>query len=298
MAKEGLSMFAVVGATGNVGYSTASTLRQAGVPVKAIVHDLTKAARLKDIGCEIVVAELQDSDALAQAITGADAVQVVLPLRPQASDPAADLCNSGDSLIEALDQASPKRMLVISDYGAHVAEDIGMPSIFHEFEAEFRELGGNRIILRSAEYMHNWGRGIPAALESGTLPSFQDPVEMLQPTINAPDLGQISARLLLRPDTAEVLEIIHAEGPQRYSAADIAAVLTQLSGRTVQARAVPRAHWEEAFARMPASLAELLIKANDAKNKGGLVDVEPNVGEVVHGTTELVDGLRSLMPPQ
>jgi NAD(P)H dehydrogenase (quinone) len=48
---------------------------------------------------------------------------------------------------------------------------------------------------------------------------------------------------------------------------------------------------------MPASLADLLIKANDAKNKGGLVDIEPMVGEVIYGATELIDGLRPFVPP-
>ena len=290
-------MVAVIGATGSVGYSTSAALRQAGVSVKAIVHDASKAGRLKEIGCEIVEADLQDSGSLAKAISGAESVQVILPLRPQTKDPAADLCSSGESIIEALEQVNPKHILVISDYGAHVAEDIGMPSVFHEFEADFRELGGHKVILRSAEHMHNWGRSIPTALESGALPSFQDPVDMLQPTISAQDLGQISAQLLL-PNGGNDLEIFHAEGPRRYSASDVAEALSKLSGRAVNAQAVPRAAWNKAFERLPPSLAELLIKANDAKNKGGLVDVEPNVGEVIYGTTELLDALRPLLPGQ
>jgi NAD(P)H dehydrogenase (quinone) len=49
---------------------------------------------------------------------------------------------------------------------------------------------------------------------------------------------------------------------------------------------------------MPASLADLLIKANEAKNKGGLVDIEPNGDEVIYGTTELIEALWPLLPPQ
>lgn len=48
---------------------------------------------------------------------------------------------------------------------------------------------------------------------------------------------------------------------------------------------------------MCASLAELLIKANDAQN-GGLVDVEPNSSDIRYGTTELIDALRALVPTQ
>jgi NAD(P)H dehydrogenase (quinone) len=291
-------MFAVIGATGKVGYSTSSTLRHAGVPVRAILHDPAKSALLNDIGCEIVVVDLQDSASLAKAISDAEAVQVILPLRPQTKDPAADLRISGESIIHALKQVHPKRTLIISDYGAHVAEDIGMPSVFHEFEAQFRGVGGHKLILRSAEHMHNWGRIIPAALASGIMPSFQDPIDTTHPTISAQDLGLISATLLLRHESKNNVEIIHAEGPRRYSASDVAAALSQLSGRIVHAQAVPRSQWAKALEQIPTSLADLLIKANDAKNKGGLVDVEPESGQVIYGTTELLEALRSLLPPQ
>jgi len=288
-------MFAIIGAAGNVGYATSSALRQAGVPVRAILRDAAKAARLREIGCEIAMADLQDPGSLSQAIGNADAVQIIVPVSPQAKHPAEDLRRSIESIAAALAQARPKRVLAISDYGAHVADDIGMPSIFHDFEARLRRLGGHKQILRSAEHMHNWGRAIPAALASGTLRSFQDPIDMQQPTISAQDLGLISAKLLLRPDSGHDVDVIHAEGPRRYSASDVATAVSQLSGRRVHAQAVPRSQWKEAFGRMPASLAELLMKANEAKNKGGLVDVEPKVGEVIYGSTELIDALRPLL---
>jgi len=291
-------MFAIVGAAGNVGYSASSALRQAGAPVRAILRDGAKADRLREIGCEIAMADLRDAGALAKAIGDADAVQVVVPVSPRANDPAEDLRRSIESIVEALAQARPRRVLAISDYGAHIADDIGMPTIFRGFEARLAELAGHRLVLRSAEHMHNWARVIPVALASGSLPTFQDPVDMAQATISAQDLGLIAADLLLRPGSGQGLEIIHAEGPRRYSASDVAAALSQLSGRTVHAQAVPRAHWNEAFARvMPASLADLLIKANDAKNKGGLVDVAPDAGEVRRGATALTDALRALLPP-
>ncbi len=135
-------MFAIIGATGNVGYATSSALRQAGMPVKAILRDSAKGARLSEMGCEIVTADLQDTASLAKAIGDADAVQVIIPVRPQTKDPAADLRLSGESIIHALKQVRPKRVLLISDYGAHVSRDIGMPGIFREFEAQFRAVRG------------------------------------------------------------------------------------------------------------------------------------------------------------
>ncbi|PVI02969.1 hypothetical protein DM02DRAFT_726772 [Periconia macrospinosa] len=82
-------MFAIVGAAGKVGYATSSALRKADMPVRAILRDAEKAPRLEEIGCEVVLADLLDSKALARAISGADIVQVILPPSPLADDPAS-----------------------------------------------------------------------------------------------------------------------------------------------------------------------------------------------------------------
>ncbi|MBX5174464.1 MULTISPECIES: NAD(P)H-binding protein [unclassified Rhizobium] len=292
-------MFAIVGAAGRVGYSTSLALRKAGQPVRAILRDATKAARLREIGCEIALADLQDAGSLAQVIDDVDAVQLIVPVSPTAPDPAGDMRRSIQGIAKALDQARPKRVLAISDYGAHVADDIGMPSVFRELETRLTQIDSHLLVLRSAEHVHNWSRVIPRAVASGDLMTFQDPVDMTQPTISAQDLGVIAADLLLRPDSGNNLEVIHAEGPRRYSASDVATAVSQLSGRLIHARAVPRSQWKEVFERtVPATLADLLIKANDAKNMGGLIDIEPNAGEVRRGTTELIDALRPLSSPE
>ncbi|MBN3722596.1 NmrA family NAD(P)-binding protein [Burkholderia sp. Ac-20379] len=290
-------MYAIVGAAGKVGYAAASALRQSGVPVRAVLRNASKAARLAEIGCEVAFADIQDSEALANAIAGANAVQVVVPLTPQAEDPAADLRRSIASLSAALQHARPPRTLAISDYGAYVDADIGMPSLFREFERQLARIGGDTLIVRSAEHMQNWARTVPAAIESGRLPTLLAPLDKVVPTISAPDLGTIAAALLLRPEWQRGLAVCHAEGPRRYSANDVAAALSELSGRTIDAHAVPRGHWDEIMHRsLPASLAVLLIKATDAVNRGGLVDIEGHDGEVCRGATALIDALRPLVP--
>ncbi|RFU81408.1 nadp-binding domain [Trichoderma arundinaceum] len=241
-----------------------------------IVSYVTSLA-LHKVGCEIAVADLQDSKALAKEIGDADTVQIVLPPSPRAKDTAAEMRKAIESLASALEEAHPRRVLAISDYGAHITHGIGM--------------------LTMCQHMQGWGRVIPAAIDSGTLLSFHDPVDMLFPTISAPDLGLIAANLLLQPTTEKDIEIVHAEGPRQYSPSDVAVALSELLGRTITAEAVPRSQWKDAFEHvMSVSLAELLIKANDAQNKGGLVDVKPNSAEIHYGTTEFIDALRPLVP--
>lgn len=290
-------MFAIVGAAGKVGYATSVALRKVGAPVRAILRDPCKAERLSDIGCEIALADMRDTGAFIRAIDGADAVQIILPSSPRTT--VAGMRAVIESLAFALEQAKPTRVLAISDYGAHVDDDIGMPSMCRRFEERLDQLDAHRLFLRSAEHMQNWGRAIPSAVMSGHLRSFHDPLDRPFPTISAPDLGDISADLLLRPFEGKNRDVVHAEGPRRYSANDVAAALGELSGQAINAQGVPRSRWSGIFERdMTPCVAELVMKAGDARNAGGLVDVEPDVGEVRYGTTELVDALRPLVSLQ
>ncbi|QWT21243.1 NAD(P)H-binding protein [Bacillus sp. NP157] len=289
-------MIAIIGATGQVGLATARALRHAGAPVRAIVRNPAKAAPLVELGCEIATADIDDAAGLADAIDGADAVQVIAPLTPSAADPAAALRETIFQLAKALAWARPGRILAISDYGAHVPHDIGMPTLFHDMETRLRSLDGERLVLRSAEHMHNWLRAARDAIDTGILHTFQDPVDTAHPTIAASDLGAIAADLLLRPRGEDGQHVIHAEGPRRYSASDVASALRELTGREITAQAIPRRQWNAVLEQaMPASLAGLLIRANDAKNEGGLVDVEPGAGRIYQGPTTLKEVLRSAL---
>jgi uncharacterized protein YbjT (DUF2867 family) len=286
-------MIAIFGAAGKVGYSTARALRAAGVPVRAILRDAAKADRLTAIGCDIALADLQDASALARAISGADSVQLILPADPRAEDIKADMHRTTESIAAALEEARPALTLAISDFGAHLGEGFAMPSMFHLFEQRLRQLDMRRIILRSAEHMEGWGRLAPAAVATGILPSFHDPVEKQIPNVSAQDVGRIAADLLLRPDIETREQIVHVEGPRRYSAIDVAAALSELLGRRITAEALPRSQWRESLGRVvSASAADLLTELYEVHSRGGLIDVEPGAGDIRKGSTELIDAIK------
>jgi NAD(P)H dehydrogenase (quinone) len=290
---------AIIGAAGKVGFATAIALRSTGRAVRAILRDAVKAPRLTEIGCEIAVADLHDSDALATAIGDAEYVQIIVPPALQVVDTAAQMREAIESLATALEIVRPQRVLAISDYGAHIDRDIGMPSLCRSFEKRIAQIDGSqKIFLRSAEHMEGWGRAIPAAIASGTLMTFHDPVDLPFPTISAPDLGTIAADLWQEPiGPGRDIKIVHAEGPRRYCAEDVAVALSNLLGNHVKVESVPRAHWQAAFESvMNTGLADLLIKANDAQNQPGVVDVEPNAEDVRYGRTELIDALKPFVP--
>lgn len=252
--------------------------------VRAVLRDDSKTALLSGIGCDIAIADLYDAEVLTKTISGAETVQVVVPPSPQATDGAQEMRNAIGSIVSALEMARPKRVLAISDYGAHVDYDIGMPTMCATLETRISHLEGHKVILRSAEHMQNWNRAIPAAIASGTLTSFPILTSTPLPIVSAPDVGKNAAGILLRPIKDSELEVIHAEEPRRCSVDDVAAALSQLLGRKIEVAVAPREQWKKGLEHgLSASLAELLTRENDALNKGGLIDVEPN-GQVFHGT--------------
>ena len=289
-------VFAVLGATGKVGGSTIAALRKAGARVRAVVRDPSKAGHLVELGCEIAVADLRDKAALARAINGACAVQVICPVRAQSDDAPAEMRQSIEAIGDTVEAAGSPTALAISDYGAELSAGTGVTLLFHALEERLRRASSRPIFLRSAEHMQNWSRMIKVAAQTGVLPSLHYPLTKLFPTVSAFDVGTIAADLLLRSGEDGVFpRVVHVEGPRRYTPMNVAEAMSSLLGREVTAQKLPRAEWAAALSRggLSESYAQLVIELYDAHN-AGRIDAEPGVGEVRRGQTALADALRPL----
>jgi NAD(P)H dehydrogenase (quinone) len=287
-------MLVLFGATGNIGGAAALGLRRRDRQVRVVLRDVAKGRALAELGCEVVAGDLSDKSSVARAIDGAEGVLVIVPLAPKAEDPFADALQLIESAAEAISTARPGRVVAISDYGAHVPANTGITMIFHRLEQRFGALPVPMTFLRSAEHMHNWLRYVRPARESGLLPSLHHPVERLFPSVNAADVGRVAAELLAADDGPQARSsprVVHAEGPRRISAQDVAEVLATLVGRAVVAQPFPRDRWLAALRAggLGERYAQLIAELQDAHN-AGLIDSEAG-GEVMYGSTELADAL-------
>ncbi|MBJ6764708.1 NAD(P)H-binding protein [Myxococcaceae bacterium JPH2] len=282
-------MFVIVGATGKVGGAAATELRRRGLPVRAVLRDVSRGERLTQLGCELAQADLLDTQAVARALQGAEGALVICPLRANGDDPASDAQRIIDSLGEAIDIARPRAVVAISDYGAQVPAGTGVTLIFHRLEARLAKTATAMTFLRSAEHMQNSARHVRAARERGVLVSLHHPVTKLYPTVSAPDVGLIAADLLVEtPPQPGTPRIVHVEGPRRYSAQDAAQVFERIVQRPVVPHALERERWISALLAggLSEGYAQLVAELQDAHNAGH-IDIEAGVGEVRRGTTEL-----------
>jgi NAD(P)H dehydrogenase (quinone) len=289
--------YAIFGATGKAGRATVRALRDQGRSVRAVVREESRGRELAEWGCELAVADVRDAASIARAVDGAAAVQVLCPIVPTARDAPAELRSVADAFAEALISAAPPTVVAISDYGAELDSGTGVTLTFHHLEQRLRELGGDVTFLRSAEHMQNWRRQVSAALDSGVLGSLHQPLTKRFPTVSAPDLGAVAAELLTdEAPRSRGPRIVHIEGPQRYTALDVAATLSELADRDVVARELPRPEWVSALQRggVGESYAELVAELFDAHN-AGRIDAEHGAGEVRRGTTGLRAALSELL---
>ena len=297
-------MYVIFGASGKVGSVTAAALRHAGKAVRAVVRDERQAQRFAAIGCETVMADLTDSQAVRSAIEGAYAVQILCPVPATDTDPEATMRYVIDVAADALHASPPVAVLALSDYGAEVPEGTGITLLYRYLEARLTPLRTRLTLLRSAEHMENWARVIPAALARGVLPSLHHPLTKTFPTVAARDVGTIAAQLLLDGDDSDGADemrsdrprIVSVEGPQRISAIDVAQVLSDVAKHTVSALALPRGEWNATLrhAGLTENHTRLIAELYDAHN-AGKIDVEAGQTERRFGATPLSEAIASML---
>jgi len=236
-------MFAIMGVSGKVGGAAARALREAGLPVRAIVRDAAKGVPWAALGCEVAVADLDSPEALARAFTGAEGVFAMLPpvFDPSPGFPEARAMIA--TLRAALAEARPGRVVVLSTIGA----DATQPNLLNQLgllEEALDSLPLPVTFLRPAWFMENAAGDIASAREEGVICSYLQPLDRPVPMIAAGDVGRCVADLLCEAAAPRIVEL---EARERVTPQALAAAFAEALGRPVRAETVPREVWEALF---------------------------------------------------
>jgi uncharacterized protein YbjT (DUF2867 family) len=283
-------MYAITGITGKVGGALAETLLAAGLPVRAVVRDAAKGQVWAGRGCEVALAAMDDTAALAAAFAGADAV-FILP--PSEFDPAPGFPEAVtviDAVKAAIDAARPGKVVCLSTIGAQATQS----NLLTQRTLMEQALAQSQVpvaFLRPGWFMENalWD---VAPARAGLIPSFLQPLSRPVPMVATADVGRVAAQLLQQ--TWRGTRIVELEGPRRISPNDIAACFADILGHPVRAEAVPRETWEALFrsqgARHPLPRARML----DGFNEGWIAFAGDEAG-VIKGEVDLATVLRQLV---
>lgn len=236
-------IYALTGATGNVGGAVARTLLTEGVHVRVVVRGAERAAAWTARGCDAALADIADATALTRAFAGAAGVFIMIP--PD-FDPAPGfplIHQKAAALRTALLTARPGKVVLLTTIGAQVEE----PNLLHNskiVEEALRDLPVPIAFLRAGWFMENFAWDIAAA-KAGVIPSYLQPLDHPIAMVATADIGETAAALL--QDAWTGLRIVELEGPQRYSANDVASAFAAALGHPVKMDPLPRSEWEAHF---------------------------------------------------
>ena len=275
-------MFLVMGITGKVGGATAEHLLAHGKKVRALVRNREKASSWADQGVELVDGDWNDPAAIERALNGVEGAFVMLPAVWAPSPDYKEARGVIANYVEALAKAAPPRVVALSSMGANRSSGLGMITALALLEQGFRDLKSPIAFVRAGGFLENFLYGLQVA-QGGTLPVYYHPTHRKSTMVATNDIGAQVATLLTGPAWSgrRVVELGSMVSPD-----EVAEQLGAVLNLEVQAFAVPRAGWAQAFEQFGipqgrTGPAEEMFEAVNA----GWMDLGAEGTEHVAGTT-------------
>ena len=283
-------MYSIIGVTGHVGGMVANTLKEAGLPFKAVVRNESRAQQLESKGYQTVIAELHDAGALRKAFSNTEGVFVMTPPLLEMAGPVCEHNKILKALCDAIDTAKPGKLVYLSSVGAQHPLDTGAIRKLYDMEQAFNKLSLPTASIRAAWFMENFVGQLAAVTSGSPLMSFVDPVSKKIPMIAAGDIGRLGAQLLQQSWLGH--RVVELEGPCTYSVTDVAMVFGYQLKKEVRVSLIPETEYESAYRSFGCSDqgATLMAEMNRGFNSDHIV-FERGAREQVQGETLLEDCL-------
>jgi uncharacterized protein YbjT (DUF2867 family) len=226
-------MHVVLGANGRAGGEVARALVERGAAVRVILRRREQADRWIALGAEVALADIEDAEAMAEALKGASAAFLLNP-PPVSGDPYAQTEERGKALAKAVRQAGLPRAVVLSSIGAQHPAGTGVITTLNRFETLLEAVAPAMVFLRSGYFVETWGEVAQAVLLQNTLPTFIES-SLKIPMVSTLDVGRVAASLLVEDwGGRRVLEL-----GDNWSAGDVASAFGDVLGRPVAPVFVP-----------------------------------------------------------
>jgi uncharacterized protein YbjT (DUF2867 family) len=206
----------VTGGTGFVGGHVVQELRRRDLPVRCLVRDPRKAARLVGWGCELLEGDVTDPTSLQRAAAGAETVIHLVSIRQGRKEEFQRIMVDGTrGLLTAAEEAGVGRFVLMSALGVSEATKDLVPYYGAKWEMEglTRSSGTPSVIFRPSFI---FGR------DGGILPTFAKLARLAPVT---PIIG--SGRQRIQPIWADDLAAHFAEATERD---DVTGKLFELGG--------------------------------------------------------------------
>lgn len=237
-------MYIILGGTGHVGSAVTETLLARDEEVTIITRQAARAGAWRAKGAEIFEANVDDIVSMRAAFRRGRRAFLLNPPAATSTDTDAVERRTVANILSALEGSGLEKVVAQSTGGAQAGERIGDLNVLWEFEEGLRRQSIPAAINRGAYYMSNWDGLLDVVRDTGKLPTMFA-ADLSIPMVAPRDLGAMAAELLMSsPDDAGVR---YAEGPSRYTPADVAKAFSKALARPVEVVVTPRDKWKESF---------------------------------------------------
>src|SRR4051794_16557368 len=215
----------VTGANGTVGRHVVEQLLKRGANVRALVRDPAKATF--PAGVTVVQGDLLDVDAMRGAFSGVSTLFLLNAVAPDEFTQALIALNLARA-------AGIERIVYLSVI--HSDRYVNVPHFAGKFGVErmIEQMGFGATVLRPAYFMNNDLTIKDVVLGYGVYPMPIGSKGLAM--IDARDIGEIAAIELIRREQAKgtlPLDRINLVGPDTLTGADVAAIWSEVLGRTI-----------------------------------------------------------------
>jgi uncharacterized protein YbjT (DUF2867 family) len=255
----------LVTTAGKVGSEAASLLTQREIPVRMLVRDPEKAKALAEAGAEIAVGDLAVPASIDEAMAGVTSVVLVSPAVPaQELNVVASAARAGvRHVVKATSKASADSPIARRRWQT-------------EIEAGLAASGVPHTLLRSNAYMHNVLALAPAIAKTSSFGSSAGKGGIGM--IDARDVAAVAASIAASP-APHAGKTYWLTGPVPISYYHVAAVLSELLGRTITYRELTFDQDKDAMIRagVPEQIAEMNAQAANLTADGDAAWVTDDV---------------------
>lgn len=222
-------MYVVFGANGRAGGETAKALIESAEAVRVVVRLPKQGESWRERGADVVIANIDNVDAVTAALQGASGAFLLSP-PPVSGDPYARAAEIGTVLAQAVRRTRLPKVVLLSSIGAQHASGTGVIATLNRMEALLDGAAPATAFLRSGYFVETWSEVAESAVTEGVLPTFLRPDQTI-PMVSTIDVGRAAARLLCEDWNGR--RIVELDGPEDWSASDVAAAFAEHLGRSV-----------------------------------------------------------------
>ncbi|MBV1868196.1 MAG: SDR family oxidoreductase [Marinosulfonomonas sp.] len=264
-------MIVIFGATGTIATPLIEALQAKGEEIRAVTSNPANTEGLRAKGCDVAIADFTDPASLVQACNGADKAFLVTPAD-------VDMRQWKANAIEAAKKAGVRHVVMSTGLGASPKAGLVLGQ-WHSHSQELLKASGMEwTLVQPTYFMQNllWQAENIAANNV-----YMDDLGGAVSWVDARDIADVAALALTGEGQNE--KAYGLTGPEGLSGEQIAALLSEVTGRKIAVQAVTpeQSRAGMAAAGMAPVVVDAMLELTALAPKGYLGAVDPTIENVL-----------------